>query len=93
MDSTEARELLRTYLATFERMPYDQLCSKVDRDLGSKKVQGASGIEYQMTIDVFWDHRPGGAVRIIGAIDDGGLSAFLPLSEDLLREPDTLRAS
>lgn len=34
----------------------------------------------------FWDHREGGAIRVLGTVDDGGWRAFRPLTEDFIVE-------
>lgn len=46
--------------------------------------EGASGAVYQFEIQVFWDDKPGGNVRVMGSIDDGGWRAFVPLCEDFI---------
>ena len=35
-----------------------------------------------------WDGKKDGNLRIIGAIDDGGLRAFIRLTEDFILTPD-----
>jgi hypothetical protein len=37
---------------------------------------------------VYWDGEPGGNVRVIGTIDDGGARAFVPMSDDFIKAPD-----
>jgi hypothetical protein len=39
-------------------------------------------------VEVHWDDRPGGALRVLGTIDDGGWRALKPLCDDLLLAPD-----
>ena len=34
--------------------------------------------------------RPGGDIRVLGAIDDGGWSAFAPVSQDFVMTADNL---
>jgi len=36
---------------------------------------------------VFWDGRPGGDIRVLASIDDGGWRAFFPLTETLVVTP------
>jgi hypothetical protein len=36
-------------------------------------------------IQTFWDSQPGGNVRVMGSIDDGGWRAFLPLSRSFIK--------
>jgi hypothetical protein len=51
-------------------------------------VVGGSGAEYQLEVQVFWDQKTGGNVRVIGSIDDGGLRAFFPLTNSFITAPD-----
>jgi hypothetical protein len=37
-----------------------------------------SGTVYQTQIQFYWDGPEGGAVQIAGAIDDGGIRAYIP---------------
>ena len=43
---------------------------------------------YQIEIQVFWDDKPKGDVRVAGSIDDGGWRAYLPLCRDFIMAPD-----
>jgi hypothetical protein len=52
------------------------------------EVRGVSGISYQIEIQVLWDDRKRRNLRVLGAIDDGGLRALRPLSEDFIMAPD-----
>jgi hypothetical protein len=88
MDREEARQVLQQALDPFRSMPFDQLVAQI----GSNQVferAGPSGNPYQIEIDVVWDDPRirRGAVRVLGAIDDGRLpGAIFPLTEDLLIE-------
>lgn len=39
-------------------------------------------------IQVFWDDRLGGNVRVLGSIDNGGWRAFVPVNRDFIKAPD-----
>jgi hypothetical protein len=80
MDTQEAGNLLRDRLAEYRRLPYPDLAARVRAD-EQREVVGPSGVRYQTEIQVVWDSRPGGAVRVLGSIDDGGWRAFLPLCD------------
>ena len=47
-----------------------------------------SGTKYQIEIAAAWDDDRGGNLRVLGMVDDGGLRALAPLSEDFLVGPD-----
>lgn len=51
------------------------------------EFSAASGRWYQATVQAMWDDRPGGAIRVFVSIDDGGRSAFRPMTASLLIEP------
>ena len=87
MDNSEARTLLRIHLDAYRHRKYEELVML----LGKPEViqlQGASGATYQVEVEVHWDDRPGGAVRVLGSIDDGGWRAFKLLCDDFIVAPD-----
>ena len=54
----------------------------------SSTSSAPAGREYQTEVNVLWDDRPGGNIRVIGSIDDGGLRAFAPLTDSFIKAPD-----
>jgi hypothetical protein len=88
MDNIEAQQILDDELRPYGNRPYDELVPLVEQKLHIERPS-PSGATYQVDIDVFWDHKPNGAIRIVGAIDDGSLrGAILPLSRDFIRTPE-----
>lgn len=59
----------------------------IDADPVAYEVRGPSGTLYQIEIEAFWDDKQSGNIRVMGSIDDGGLRAFVPLSEDFIKNP------
>jgi len=90
MNIDEATAIVRQELTKYRSRPYIELCRLVDTRLPSLAVKGASGAEYQVMIQIHWDGRRGGDIRVIGLIDDGGWRAFIPLSEGFITGPDDL---
>jgi hypothetical protein len=46
-------------------------------------------MDYQMEIQIRWDHKPGGEVRVMGTIDDGTFrGAFKAVYSDLIVSAD-----
>ena len=88
MNNEEATELLDRELARLRSEPYELLVSRIDNSPHRLEPTGADGTSYQIVIRVFWDDRPGGNVRVIGSIDDGGWRAFVPLNRDFIKAPD-----
>jgi hypothetical protein len=86
MDKSEAQKILIEQLARFSS--YTELVLLVE----SKRVEnfeicGASGTKYQVEVQFFWDDKRRRIVRVVGSIDDGGIRAFVPLTDTLLVSP------
>jgi hypothetical protein len=82
-----ARRVLAQELEQYSGVSYAQLVGAIG-DLRAYEVASGKDTPYQVEIQVVWDARLGGAIRILGAIDDGGWSAFNPLCDDLLVMPE-----
>jgi hypothetical protein len=87
MESAIPEALLEAALAEHRSRSYRTLADGIGR-VDLRKVRGADGREYQIEIEAEWDDRPGGAVRVVGAIDDGSFRTFLPLSAEFIVMPD-----
>lgn len=87
MDHDEARRVLARELEGFRNVPYAELASMLDQ---TKHIDatGPSGTKYQVEIEVMWDDEPVGHLRVIGAVDDGGWRAFVPLTDSFILRPD-----
>jgi hypothetical protein len=51
------------------------------------EIRGGSGTAYQVEVQFIWDDVKRRIVRVVGSIDDGGIRAFVPLTETLLISP------
>jgi hypothetical protein len=87
MNNQEAIDLLEPELAAFRVLPYAELVQRIGRSLTSE-CAGAAGAIYQIEIQILWDDRPGGNVRVMGSIDDGGWRAFAPLTRSFIKRAD-----
>jgi hypothetical protein len=83
VDTREAHALLRAELAVWRRKPYGELIALVGHARHTER-RGESGAEYQLEMDVLWDDEPGGDIRVMGSIDDGGWRALAPLTESFI---------
>jgi hypothetical protein len=72
--------------AKLKRLSYADLARLIDHPR-SKFVTGADGKQYQLEIQVFWDRRKDGDLRVVVSVDDGGLRAFMPLTNDFIMSP------
>jgi hypothetical protein len=85
MDKAEAQKILNQQLARFSDRSHAELRPLVEsQHVGAYELQGASGTIYQVEIQFFWDDKPGDTIRVMGSIDDGGIRAFLPLTDSVL---------
>jgi hypothetical protein len=87
MNKQEAKELLSQEIQLWRSRSYADLAALLD-EVVTKDVTGPSGAAYQIEIQVFWDSKPHGNLRVLGGIDDGGWSAFAPLNEAFIIAPD-----
>ena len=87
MDESEARSVLRQRMARYRTRSYAELAAEISR-MDVCETPGASGTTYQIEIQVMWDDKEQRNLRVLGAIDDGGPRAFLPLCEDFIMAPD-----
>lgn len=87
MDNREASLLLTETLARYRTLPCSELRARIGEVICGE-VAGASDTKYQIEVNFDWDDRPRGDIRVIGSIDDGGWSAFLPLCDSFIMAPD-----
>jgi hypothetical protein len=84
MDKTGARLVLEEFLDELKNRSREELLGLLANPVCIEKT-GKSGTVYQIEYEALWDFEPGGDLRIIASIDDGGfLSALKPLTADFL---------
>lgn len=83
----EAKQIIREQLLKFRSKPYSELIQMLGKEPITYEIAGQSEIKYQIEIQVFWDDRPNGDIRVMGNIDDGGLRSFYPLTDDFVKNP------
>jgi len=90
-NKAEAADQLRALVAKHSGQPHEFWATHVGQ---VKRIEFTSpgGIWYQATIEPVWDDKPGGALRVLIALDDGGVGAYHPLTDSLLIEPTTAKA-
>ena len=87
MDNEQAAGVLAEYLATYRAKSSVVLKELVGQTEGYD-VAAPDYVVYQIKVQVFWDNKPDGDIRVMGAIDDGGWRAFIPLCDDFIMAPD-----
>ena len=87
MNRDEALAVLDAHLEIYRRRPHAEL-AKILGNQGCDEFVGKSGASYQIEVDIVWDGKPGGDLRVIGSVDDGGWRAFAPLSQSFIIAPN-----
>jgi hypothetical protein len=86
LDRAEAQTILDLELQRYRQKKYSELTQLVDSS-ERKEVTGESGARYQVVVFGHWDGKPNEDVRIIAAIDDGGRSAWIPMTDSFILDP------
>jgi hypothetical protein len=87
MKRREADAILKQRLDELRRRPYSELEQLIGND-DVIEISADSGVTYYMEVEALWDDRRRGHLRVLAAIDDGGLRAFFPLTDDFIIAPD-----
>lgn len=87
MNSQEAKKIIADQLTPYREKPYSELIKMIKQKPLTYEVRGQSGTLYQIEIQAFWDNQPNENIRIMGSIDDGGLRAYSPISDDFIKSP------
>jgi hypothetical protein len=83
---TEAQAELQRVVSEHEGNGYGFWARHIGR---TKRLEFTtkSGTWYQGAIEPLWDDQPGGAIRVVFALDDGGVGAYHPMTSCLLLDP------
>ncbi len=87
MDKDKARAVLLERLRPYRAKTYGDLKGLIG-EIDVQQIENPDGPDFQIEIQAYWDHKPDGNVCVWGAIDDGGWSAFAPLSNGFIMAPD-----
>ena len=79
--------MLNKELAKYRAKTYGQLLEELLGKAQTYEVTAQSGVTYQVEIHASWDDKPNAILRVSGAIDDRGIRAYVPLTEDFLVSP------
>jgi hypothetical protein len=86
--NNEALSILRGSLSGYRSRSFSELKEFIGKGPEAVQLVGDSGTRYSLEFEAFWDGSKGGPIRVSGAIDDGGLSSFVPVVEDFIMAPD-----
>jgi hypothetical protein len=86
LNRPEAQALLDSELQRYRQKRYSELVLLVGKS-ERKEVTGLSGTRYQLVISGYWDGKPQEDIRVAAAIDDGGRSAWIPMTDSFILSP------
>jgi hypothetical protein len=89
MNEAEARLILTQELSRYREKSYQELLALIDSCETVERIS-PPGTTYQIQMQVVFDDEPRKTLRVIGAIDDGGWRALLPLGDSFIMAPDGL---
>lgn len=83
----EARAIAAAEIDRLRSLSREELLGYIDNPQ-TWEVVGESGTTFQLEASAFWEDRKRENFRVVVSIDDGGTSAFVPMSEDFIVAPD-----
>ena len=88
MDTNEAVTLLGDALDRFRVQSYEALVRRIDAEPVTTESVGRSGTSYQIECTFMWDDKPGGNIRVMASVDDGGWRSFAPITRSFIKAAD-----
>jgi hypothetical protein len=89
MNKREAHSILSEWLAGYRSLPYAELAARAaEGAVETSELAAPSGTRYQLEVQFLWDGKPNADVRVMGSVDDGGVRAFLPVTDSFIVAPD-----
>jgi hypothetical protein len=85
LNRKEARSILVQTKDELRRLPYAELVGLVRN---KTSVVGPSGATYIVEVETFFDRPEEINVRVLISVDDGGWSAFVPMTDDFIIASD-----
>ena len=64
----EAKQIIQKIVNEYRNRSYAKLCAMIGSDGIFEQICGESGQEYQIEIQIYWDDKKDGDVRLIGSI-------------------------
>ena len=88
MNRAEAKAIAKAVCAEWQARRYADVVPLVG-ELEVLERIGPSGVAYQVEINIVWDDRANGPIRVLVGVDDGRLpAAFRPEAADCIIEPE-----
>ena len=87
MNPEEAMSVLTVVLGEHRELSYSELKQRIGSSL-LRELVSPSGTEYQIEVQVFWDAKQEGNIRVQGAVSAGFWRQFVPLVDAFIIAPD-----
>jgi len=87
VNKEEATVVLSKLLGGYRAKSYSDLLPLLHTQ-NTSEVTADSGTRYQVEFQAVWDDKKDGNLRVMGCIDDRGIRAFVPLTDDFIITPN-----
>lgn len=88
MDRKIAELILAQELDNAKKIGYRKLAKHVGGQPITRDVVASDGKRYLLEINIYWDGKKNGPIRLIVCVDDGGWRALKPLTIDAIVDPE-----
>jgi hypothetical protein len=78
--------VLDQWLAKLRAVPYQELAARAGT-VSNDEIARDRERSWQVEVEVAWDDKPDGNIRVMVSIDDGGLRDFVPLTGAFTKSP------
>ena len=86
MSHEVAYEFINQEISSLHTQSYADLVARIGK-AEHKEFLAHDGNHYVLEVEIFWDSKKGGDIRVMVCADGGGMSAFVPLCEDFVMAP------
>ncbi len=88
MDKAAYLELLAPIVAEYRNRSHRDWIPLVSGEPIVSEIMAPDGTRCSVEISALWDEAPGGNIRVLFSIDDGGWRAWSPVSDCFIIAPD-----
>ena len=88
VDEDEARQVARQRLDDLRTVPYDELVARFFHRPEHERVTSSSGVDWDLSIESFWDDRENENLRVLVVVDDSKRRFRRVPSESFIIAPD-----
>jgi hypothetical protein len=82
-----AYDFINQEISSLRTQSYADLVARIGKT-EHKEFLAHDGNRYLLEIEIFWDSKKGGDIRVMVCADGGGVSAVFPVSDAFIMAPD-----